>query len=171
MKVRDARLEWMQVMRGTDLMLGLPHNLVQFTTLHEIMAGWLGLDMGPFTLVTDSLHAYERDLPALATASTTEVPTNEDRLDLPRAASTRAVARFVGAVRSLAADELRPGQLHMAAESCPEAPAYANLIRVAAADSARRRGWHADANEVMRACTNCLLAAMWHAWQRRWSDR
>ena len=39
-KVRDGRLEWLQVIRSNDAFCGLPYNLVQFTSLQEILAGW-----------------------------------------------------------------------------------------------------------------------------------
>ena len=41
LKVRDGALEWMQVIRSNDVFKGVPHNFVQFTSLQEIMAGWL----------------------------------------------------------------------------------------------------------------------------------
>ncbi|MDT8447490.1 MAG: thymidylate synthase [bacterium] len=61
LKVREGKLEWTQVMRSNDLILGLPHNFVQFTYLQEIIAGWLGLEMGTYNHFSDSLHCYLRD--------------------------------------------------------------------------------------------------------------
>src|SRR6185369_819485 len=49
LKLREGRLEWVQVMRSNDLKLGWPHNVVQFTTLQEMMAGWLGVNVGSYT--------------------------------------------------------------------------------------------------------------------------
>src|SRR5439155_956769 len=48
LKVRGGRLEWTQVMRSNDLFRGLPHNIVQFTSLQEVIAGWLGLEPGTY---------------------------------------------------------------------------------------------------------------------------
>ncbi|MGH9905438.1 MAG: thymidylate synthase, partial [Pyrinomonadaceae bacterium] len=42
LKVRNGKLEWMQIMRSNDVYRGLPYNIVQFTTLQEVLAGWLG---------------------------------------------------------------------------------------------------------------------------------
>lgn len=61
LKVRDGKLEWTQVMRSNDLYRGTPYNLVQFTTLQEILAGWLGLDVGGYYQISDSLHVYESE--------------------------------------------------------------------------------------------------------------
>ncbi len=58
--IRDGKLEWLQVMRSNDLIWGTPYNFIQFTTIQEIMAGWLGVEVGTYTHISDSLHAYER---------------------------------------------------------------------------------------------------------------
>lgn len=40
----------------------MPYNFIQFTTLQEIIAGWLNLDIGEYFYFTDSLHVYKSDL-------------------------------------------------------------------------------------------------------------
>lgn len=59
LKVRDGKLHWMQVMRSNDLFWGTPYNFMQWTTIQEIMAGWLGLELGQYTHVASSLHVYQ----------------------------------------------------------------------------------------------------------------
>ena len=61
LKVRAGKLEWLQVIRSNDLFLGIPYDFVQFTSLQEVMAGWLGIDCGAYHQVSDSLHIYDRD--------------------------------------------------------------------------------------------------------------
>ena len=39
-KLRDGKLEWLQVIRSNDMFLGVPHNFVQFTSIQEMLAGW-----------------------------------------------------------------------------------------------------------------------------------
>lgn len=58
--VRDNHLHWLQVMRSNDAVWGFPYNIIQWTMLQEIVAGWLGLELGPFVLVSDSFHIYEK---------------------------------------------------------------------------------------------------------------
>lgn len=58
--VRGGKLHWLQVMRSNDAVWGWPYNLIQWTFLQEIMSGWLGLDMGPFVLLSDSFHTYQK---------------------------------------------------------------------------------------------------------------
>ena len=48
--------------RSNDLNLGLAYtNIVQFTTLQEYVAAATGLDVGPYTHFSTSLHVYEDD--------------------------------------------------------------------------------------------------------------
>src|SRR5258706_6021776 len=60
-KIRNGKLEWTQVLRSNELFLGVPHNFVQFTSLQEILAAWLGVDVGHYHHVADCLHIYTRD--------------------------------------------------------------------------------------------------------------
>mgnify|MGYP001616510912 FL=1 len=48
--------------RSNDFILGLTYtNIVQFTTLQEVLASALGVDIGPYTHISTSLHLYEDD--------------------------------------------------------------------------------------------------------------
>lgn len=58
--LREDKLTWLQVMRSNDAVWGWPYNIIQWTFLQEIMAGWLGVDSGPFILLSDSFHVYEK---------------------------------------------------------------------------------------------------------------
>jgi len=60
LKIRNDKLEWTQIMRSNDMFLGLPYNIVQFTSMQEILAGWLQLEVGSYTHFSDSLHLYEQ---------------------------------------------------------------------------------------------------------------
>lgn len=60
--IRDGRLHMSTTMRGQDVWIGLPYDLFSATVLHELMAGWLGVELGEYHHHVDSLHIYERDL-------------------------------------------------------------------------------------------------------------
>ncbi|MCX5277765.1 MULTISPECIES: thymidylate synthase [Streptomyces] len=60
--LRAGRLDMSTTMRGQDVWVGLPYDLVFTTTLHELVAGWLGAELGTYHHHIDSLHIYERDL-------------------------------------------------------------------------------------------------------------
>ncbi|TMR99495.1 thymidylate synthase [Nonomuraea basaltis] len=74
--VRENRLEMHTSMRSQDAWLGLPYDLITATVLQELMAGWLGVDVGDYHHHVDSLHLYAqhqdaaRDLADDAPAST-----------------------------------------------------------------------------------------------------
>jgi thymidylate synthase len=94
LKVRNRRLEWTQIMRSNDVFRGLPHNIVQFTSLQEIFAGWLGVELGTYNHISDSLHFYKADGPMSQRLQPTAVPTNSDHLALPKCESERAFSQL-----------------------------------------------------------------------------
>lgn len=167
LKVRDGRLEWTQVMRSNDVHRGLPHNLVQFTVLQEVLAGWLDLEVGSYHHWSDSLHVYLKDK---AYFSCTEEPTlamNTDSLAISGARGEALVADLYRRMVELTAAEISERQL-AGIVSIPEAPAgYQNLLRVLGAESARRRGRPDQAQAVMAECTNPQLMHVWSAWWAR----
>ncbi len=169
LKVRGGRLEWTQIMRSNDLHLGLPHNLVQFTSLQEILAGWLGLEPAGYHHLSDSLHVYERarekfrvwaDAPAL--------PPNTDRLALPKPESDAGFATLESTVERIisprtAAEEL----LVLASADVRLAPAFANMRRVFCAEGVRRRARRDLAERIMADCTNAAFCQLYTLWLER----
>lgn len=63
-QLRQGLLHMSTTMRSQDVWVGLPYDLFFATVLHELMAGWVGADLGTYHHHVDSLHLYERDLPA-----------------------------------------------------------------------------------------------------------
>lgn len=62
--LREGHLSLIANMRSSDVYLGLPYDVQQFTFLQQLLAHWLGVEMGPYVHVAGSAHVYERDLPA-----------------------------------------------------------------------------------------------------------
>jgi thymidylate synthase len=167
LKVRDGRLEWTQILRSNDLFLGVPHNLVQFTALQEIMAGWLGMEVGAFNALSDSLHVYERDREVIAAARPVFVADYEESLALPKHDSEQAIQTIAVAV-----DKMREGVSQIAdmgylvnAAGLPEP--FANVLRVLAAESERRCARPDNAKRVMSNCTNATYVELWQRWEHR----
>ena len=89
-KLRDGKLEWLQVIRSNDMMLGVPYNFVQFTSMQEILAGWLGVECGSYNQISDSLHVYDSAWDdVMASTALPSVAPNDDSLALPRQESDR----------------------------------------------------------------------------------
>lgn len=168
LKVRDGRLEWTQVMRSSDIFRGLPHNFVQFTMLQEVLAGWLGVEIGAYNHISDSLHAYEAALSEFSVSPADEAPVNSDRVDLPKQMSDDVIKDVTTRLEELMADELLVEGFKRVclANKLPEG--YHNLVLIAAAYSARRRGWLDEMEYAAGRCTNPALNLLWKNWKHRW---
>lgn len=169
-KVRDGRLEWLQILRSNDLFRGLPYNFVQFTILQEVMAGWLGLELGSYNHVADSLHVYEADLGELTIADEPLVETSGASLALPKKDFERTLVAFMDIVERLAAADLTCAEFDRLC-CAPNLPlSYRDLLLIAASDCARRRGWQAQQRWTEDACTQPVLRHAWAAWAQKSSD-
>jgi len=49
-------------MRSNDLIKGYPNDVTEFQWIQEIIAGWLGLELGTYSHIVGSLHVYDSDL-------------------------------------------------------------------------------------------------------------
>lgn len=59
--IRDDQLHAVVSMRSSDLILGIPYDVVAFTLFQELMALELGVQLGKYVHVSNSMHLYERD--------------------------------------------------------------------------------------------------------------
>ena len=57
-KIRDDKLNMTVFNRSNDVIWGTFTNLCQFSTIQELLATWLGLEVGTYHQITDSLHIY-----------------------------------------------------------------------------------------------------------------
>lgn len=167
LKLRGGRLEWCQVVRSNDVFLGLPHNFVQFMSLHEIMAGWVGADVGTYSLLSDSLHLYDEHATDVAQSVSVDAPNNADSLCLPKDQSEAAfaeLARRMDLMREPSLDEL---ELHELVDLSDHPVVFRNMLLIVGADCARRRGWAAAVEQISSECSNLLLTRMWQRWLQR----
>jgi len=79
--LRDGRLHLHTTMRSQDLWLGFAYDVFTFTVLQELVAGWLGVEVGEYHHHVDSLHLYDQDVPA-ARALPTRVSASEEMAPL-----------------------------------------------------------------------------------------
>ena len=167
LKVRSGRLEWTQVMRSNDLFLGLPHNIVQFTTLQEVLAGWIGVDVGGYHHLSDSLHLYEHDDYILEHAKGEPCPRNEDRLNLPEQESEAAVQALSNMAEQIIQPAVLSGEV-IRTLVCAKLPqGFRNLLAILTAEGCRRRGQLEDANRAIAECQNSCLLFLWDRWMKR----
>ena len=72
--VRDGRLQMHTTMRSQDLWLGFCYDVFTATMLQELLAGWLGVELGEYHHHVDSLHLYQHDLPSAVRLPTAVAP-------------------------------------------------------------------------------------------------
>ncbi len=58
--IRDSKLHLVVNMRSSDLVFGLSYDVPAFTIMQELMAIELGVELGEYIHVSNSLHVYER---------------------------------------------------------------------------------------------------------------
>lgn len=167
-KVRDGKLEWLQVMRSNDLYLGTPHNIIQFTTLQEILAGWLGLELGAYHHISDSLHVYETDMDALKADATINIPKNTDNLSLKKDEFEIQLRAISSSLKILSSHDLSIDTFNSIIEDIQLHQGYKNLLAIAAADSARRRMWPNEMKKSLSKCSNDLLILAFNRWESRY---
>lgn len=80
LRVQNGKLHWLQTMRSNDIFRGLPYNFIQFTTLQEVIAGWLGLELGNYTHVVSCLHYYHENRGDLEKTKAVTAISNTDSL-------------------------------------------------------------------------------------------
>ena len=168
LKVRAGKLEWLQVIRSNDLFLGVPHNFVQFMSLQEVMAGWLGIDCGAYHQVSDSLHLYcDDEMNVFASAPPEDLPASTDSLALPKEASEAAFGELGRKIEQLIEPGLERNQLERIAVWDEGPEAFRNMLAVLAGEAARRHEWPDIRDRVMAACTNPLYNELWRRWLER----
>lgn len=59
--LRDGKLHCVATMRSSDLWLGLPYDIFNFTQLTNSLAGEVGVDVGSFVITLGSAHLYEHN--------------------------------------------------------------------------------------------------------------
>ena len=71
--IRENKLHLHVSMRSSDIILGLAYDVPAFTTIQEILANELGVELGEYVHTSNSLHCYERDFEMLDAIANTRV--------------------------------------------------------------------------------------------------
>ena len=167
LKIRSGALEWTQIMRSNDLFRGLPYNIIQFTALQEVLAGWLGVRMGSYHQVSDSLHIYEKEVPAVAASRPAEIEDNADSLCLPKADFDSVFAELLSTADRIIDESSTADQLARAANKAALPQSYRNILFVLCAEGARRRENASMMEEMISTCTNVAYRQLYRRWLSR----
>lgn len=171
LKIRQGRLEWTQILRSNDVYRGMPYNVVQFTMLQETLAGWLGLGVGEYHQVSDSLHLYDSDYTELSVDIDEVILGEPDNIALTKDEHDKVFEESINALRYIASNDVTSKSIHKTVSSLDLPQPYINLLSITAAEIARREKW-LDAMELLAAqCTNEMLSIMWHRWISRFLNK
>lgn len=164
LKVREGKLEWTQIIRSNDLFRGLPYNFVQFTTMQEIVAGWLGLEVGSYNQVSDSLHIYMSDISTLANSPGITVEPNNDSLRLPKKQSDRIFLEMARLTEKIISPRLTAVEIVRLFKNFKGPQAYKNIMAVLCAEAVRRRKDVGAMGDIIGACSNPVYRQLFHRW-------
>ena len=165
-KIRNNKLEWLQVMRSNDVFLGMPYNIIQFTTIQEILAGWLNLELGAYYQVSDSLHAYTHDLKQYSINDECETISNTDSLALNKQDSDEVISELYSLLKLLIYPNLSATDLNdiICTGSSNLPIGYRNLFLICCAYAARKRGLEHQMLGAIEFCENKTLVNIWNLW-------
>lgn len=166
LKVRDGKLEWSQIMRSNDILLGMPYNFVQFTSLQEILAGWLGLEVGSYNHYSDSLHLYCRDINKIGVGQEKEV-VNSDALSVEKEESERIFKEIYSRMIALTDKDISEGEVLALAKLESEYTAYNNIMLIIAAYVAKKHLNNDLVDELIMRCSNSTYIKMWDRWANK----
>ncbi len=165
-KIRNNKLEWLQVMRSNDLFLGSPYNIIQFTTIQEILAGWLNLELGAYYQISDSLHAYSHDIEHFSLNRDFKSVKNTDTLMLNRSDSVDVINTIYRSLQSLTDSKLTKEKFNnLISDNDSDLPSsYKNLFLINCAYAAKKRNWESKMYESIELCNNKTLVDVWNLW-------
>jgi thymidylate synthase len=165
LKIRDGYLDWTQILRSNDLFLGLPYNLVQFTSLQEIMAGWLKVKVGSYNHYSDSLHIYDTYKPKIGYLPKIEVLVNTDRLSIPKADFDKISERIFDRMKCMV-NLTKPTEEKIRCLATLESKyeAYNNILYIIGAYAANKFELKILAEELVKKCSNKIYTFIWHKW-------
>ena len=161
-KIRKGKLEWTQVMRSNDLVLGLPYNLVQFTSMQEILASWLNVDVGSYNHISDSLHIYT-EKESFVGIQTMECY-NTDSLRIKKEDFNQVIQSIYNVMETLSHANIQQYELLKFSELDLGYEAYNNILKIICAYSAYSNHFTDVQNEIIKCCTNKVYVLMWTNW-------
>jgi thymidylate synthase len=165
LKIRKNRLEWSQIMRSNDVLLGLPYNFVQFMGLQEILAGWLEIQPGTYNHYSDSLHLYQKDINKIGIRKGTEIK-NTDSLSLKKVESERIFKEIYIRMKALTNSNISEKDVQSLAYLHSEYEAYNNIMLIISAYVARKKKFFLLKDRIINSCTNHLYIEIWNQWEK-----
>ncbi|MBS1492222.1 MAG: thymidylate synthase [Bacteroidetes bacterium] len=175
-KVRDNKLEWMQVLRSNDIFLGVPYNFVQFTYLQEVLAGWLGIELGTYNQLSDSLHVYEKDFKNLLLSSeefkkNPKIDSNLDSIAIDKKNSEKLFNQLESICNQLIFTKVTSKEVLEIIKWKNATESFRNILLIITSEFARRKGLDYLIEEILSNCSNPVLLFLWENWYKRFKEQ
>ncbi len=176
LKLRNGRLYWSQIMRSNDIMRGLPYNIIQFTMLQEVMAGWLGSKLGDYFHLSDSLHLYKSELSEFGCSPTDAEDFNREPFSMTYHASEELFSLIYDDLTEVSnghktEDELCEIFHGESVRNAGRCELIKDMMAVIGSDAARRQNYRTLAYHLIDSCTDPNLKRASRAWIKHWEGR
>ena len=166
LKVRQGKLDWTQMMRSNDVHRGFPYNVVQYTILQEILAGWLGIDVGAYTHYSDSLHYYVTDNFEI-NGKNNICSYNTDSLRTTKEQFDEIVRKMYQIMQIMAFNDVSERELASLMSESLGNEAYDNIMAMITLYIAHKKRYYNLEQKLLHSCTNKIYCDMWNAWINR----
>lgn len=117
--LRRGRLHMHTTMRSQDLWLGFGYDIFTATWLQQLLAHWLGAELGPYNHYIDSLHLYDNHRDA-ATAVAAVPTTGSAVVDTPLVAWEDFDTQLRAVLRATQPPGVEAGRIGSSSEAIPE---------------------------------------------------
>lgn len=166
--VRRGALEWTHMMRSNDLVWGLPYDVLVFTCMQEVLAGWLSLDIGPYVHQVGVIQVYEQHFDyarkLVAKRSPLTVQRSEDDLRLPLRDFTEVLNELWERLQAMIA-AVSPEAVRSIFRGLHLPQAYQNIAAVLTAEILYRKGAPEEVlGEVLAQSSNRLQHHVMAQW-------
>lgn len=165
LKIRDNKLEWSQIMRSNDLFRGTPYNFIQFSTLQEIIAGWLGIGIGEYFYFTDSLHVYKHDLGKFSKRENLIDLKNPDKLLFSKEEFDTFFPRCISILKKIYKNGLEYKDIINLKADKIIPQEYKNLLSLSLAYIGLKNKQFGLVQDCELICNNELLLTVWNTWK------
>lgn len=176
LKMRNGHLYWSQIMRSNDIMRGLPYNIIQFTMLQEVMAGWLGSRLGDYFHLSDSLHLYKSELSEFSSSPTYTEDFDREPFSMAYCASEELFSLIYDDLAEVsrghkAEDELCEIFDRESTRNAGRCELIKDMMVIIGSDAARRQNYKALAYHLIDSCGDPNLKRAGRAWIEYREDR
>lgn len=165
-KIRNKKLDWTQIMRSNDVILGLPYNIVQFTFLQEVLAGWLRIEVGKYTHFSDSMHMYLSDINQYSALNEVN-PTNKDIFDQTKDVSEVIFSEIYSRMKYISEQSEMISQRKLEELSFLNSgyECFNNMMLIISAYVARKMNYKILEIKLIESCTNEVYVYQWKKWR------